>query len=246
MLKIFLCEDNSTQRTKISTLINNIIENENFDMKLIISTESPQDILDYVSTNKTTGLYFLDVDLNSNINGIELAQIIRKYDPKGFIVFITTHEEMSYLTFKYKVEAMDYIIKNNYPFIESRILECLKLANERYSFRNDTSKANFILKSGDKLINVELSKITFFETSATVHKIILHTLDSQIEFYAQLKDITKLVDERFYRCHKSFLVNTDNISNIDTSSRIITMTNGEQCPISVKYLKQFKKTAIQK
>ena len=113
MLKIFLCEDNSTQRTKISTLINNIIENENFDMKLIISTESPQDILDYVSTNKTTGLYFLDVDLNSNINGIELAQIIRKYDPKVFIVFITTHEEMNYLTFKYKVEAMDYIIKNS-------------------------------------------------------------------------------------------------------------------------------------
>lgn len=246
MLKIFLCEDNSNQRNTISKLINNLIKDENFDMDLTISTPYPQDIIDYITNNKTTGLYFLDVDLNSTINGIELAQIIRKYDPSGFIVFITTHEEMSYLTFTYKVEAMDYIVKNNYPFIENRILQCLKLANERYSFRNDTPKSNFILKSGDKIINVEPSKITFFETSNTIHKIILHTLDSQIEFYAQLKDITKLVDQRFYRCHKSFLVNTDNIENIDTTSRIITMINGEQCPISVKYLKQFKKTAIQK
>ena len=244
LLKIFLCEDNSNQRNSISKLINNLIEKENLDMNLTLSTPYPHDIINYLKDNKTTGLYFLDVDLNSTINGIELAQIIRQYDPAGFIVFITTHEEMSYLTFTYKVEAMDYIVKNNYPFIESRILQCLQLSNERYTFRSDTPKPNFVLKSGDKIINVELSKITFFETSSTIHKIILHTLDSQIEFYAQLKDITKLVDERFYRCHKSFLVNTENIENIDTESRIINMINGEQCHISVKYLKQFKKTGL--
>lgn len=47
------------------------------------------------------------------MNGFELAQEIRKFDPRGFIIFITTHAELSYMTFTYKVEALDYIIKDD-------------------------------------------------------------------------------------------------------------------------------------
>ena len=34
---------------------------------------------------------------------------------------LRTHAEMSYLTFLYKVEAMDYIIKDNYKNISKRM-----------------------------------------------------------------------------------------------------------------------------
>ena len=52
-----------------------------------------------------TGIYFLDVDLKSDINGIKLGSKIREKDTRGFIIFTTTHLEMSYFAFKYKVEA---------------------------------------------------------------------------------------------------------------------------------------------
>lgn len=107
MLSIFVCEDNNEQREKFTKIIQNLILIENFDMELKLSTSKPDDILDYLAENDVSGLYFLDIDLKSSINGIELASMIRQYDPRGFIVFITTHSEMSYLTFIYKVEAMD-------------------------------------------------------------------------------------------------------------------------------------------
>ena len=110
MLKIFVCEDNIEQKEKLKNIIENIILIENYDMNLELATGDPHKILNYLKSTETSGIYFLDVDLHCDINGIQLAEQIRKYDPRGFIIFITTHAEMSYLTFIYKVEAMDYII----------------------------------------------------------------------------------------------------------------------------------------
>ena len=111
MLKAFICEDNKNQREKLTKIIEDIILIENYDMDLGLSTSDPYELINSITGTTNTGIYFLDVDLHSDINGIQLAEKIREHDPRGFIVFITTHAEMSYLTFIYKVEAMDYIIK---------------------------------------------------------------------------------------------------------------------------------------
>lgn len=114
MLKVYICEDNKDHRENFKRIIDNILVIENYDMKLELATANPKDILDNIKESDGASVYFLDVDLKSDINGIQLAEKIREYDPSGFIIFITTHAEMSYLTFMYKIEAMDYIIKDNY------------------------------------------------------------------------------------------------------------------------------------
>lgn len=238
MLNIFVCEDNNKQLDKFTEAIENIIIIENFDMDLILSTENPNDILDYLSTNESTGLYFLDIDLKSTINGIQLAEKIREFDPRGFIVFITTHAEMSYLTFIYKVEAMDYIIKDNYQNIKERFHQCIINANEKYCSKTSELQRNFTIKVDDKIINVEYNKIIFFETSSNIHKVILHAENRQVEFYAQMKEIeNKLDSDIFYRCHKSFIVNKNKIKEIDTKNRIAYMTSGQECIISTRLIK---------
>lgn len=237
MLRIFVCEDNKEQRERFAKIIQDITLIENFDMELTMTTAKPDDILNYLSENDISGLYFLDIDLKSSINGIELAAKIRQSDPRGFIVFITTHSEMSYLTFIYKVEAMDYIIKDNYNNIKERIHQCIVDAHKKYSAKATDLQKVFSMKADDKIINVEYSKILFFETSSTIHKVIVHTLDRQIEFYAKLKDIESKLDSRFYRCHKSFIVNKDNIREIDLNNRCLKMVNGQTCLISTRMMK---------
>ncbi|GKX68953.1 LytR/AlgR family response regulator transcription factor [Inconstantimicrobium mannanitabidum] len=241
MLKIFVCEDNDQQRKRITDIVDNIIMIENLDMEVALSTEKPQNILDYIKENDVSGMYFLDVDLKDTINGITLAEQIRKYDPRGFIIFITTHAEMSYLTFLYKVEAMDYIIKDNYNNIKERVHQCIMNANEKYTAKTTDLQKIFTMKCEDKLINVEYNKILFFETSDVIHKVILHATDRQIEFYAKMKEIEEKLDERFYRCHKSYLVNKDNIKELDVKNRIAQMINGEECLISTRSIKGLTK-----
>jgi len=237
MLKIFVCEDNREQRERFYKIIKDIILIEELDMELALVSDKPDDIINYVSENNLSGLYFLDIDLKATINGIELATKIRKYDPRGFIVFVTTHAEMSYLTFLYKVEAMDYIIKDNYNNIKERIHQCIIDANIKYSAKTTELQKIFSIKAEEKIINIEYNKILFFETSPTIHKIIVHATDRQIEFYAKMKEIEEKLDSRFYRCHKSCIVNKDNIKEIDRNDRSIYMINGEKCLISTRALK---------
>ena len=47
-------------------------------------------------------------------------------------------------------------------------------------------------------------------------------------------DIEKELDQRFYRCHRSYLVNTDNIAEIDYGQLMIRMKNGEICPVATR------------
>ncbi|ERK29591.1 MULTISPECIES: LytR/AlgR family response regulator transcription factor [Clostridium] len=237
MLNIYVCEDDEKQRDSFAKFIDDITIIENLDMKLALSTGDPYELIEYVKQSKYSGVYFLDVDLNSNIDGIRLAEKIRKYDSRGFVIFVTTHAEMSYLTFVYRVEALDYIIKDDYLNIKNRIHQCILEALDKYSRRKKDNDV-FTINTDERIINVEYDKILFFETSKKIHKIVLHATDRQVEFYGQMKDIEEDLDENFIRVHKSYLVNKKNISEINKLSRKITMKNGEQCIISIKALRK--------
>ena len=153
MIKIYICEDIEEQRNRIRSLVKDIILEEKLDMTIEIASPNPMEILNKAKENdKDISLYFFDVDLNSNINGIDLASKIREFDQRGFIVFITTHGEMSYLTFTYKVEAMDYIIKDDYSNMAERIKECILEAKKRYLKSDEEEGKVFTIRKEDKVI----------------------------------------------------------------------------------------------
>lgn len=240
MLKIYVCEDIEVQRRKLQKTIENIVLMEDLDMELSCVSDNPHTILEKVKETEDVGIYFLDIDLGTDMTGLALAQEIRKYDPRGFIIFVTTHSEMSYMTFIYKLEALDFILKDNSEELERRVYDCILKANQRYASANNKVQANFSVKVNEKVFTVDYDEILFFETSMNVHKIILHCKNRQMEFLGKIKDIEQEVDERFYRCHRSFLVNKDNIREIDFQNRVIYMVNGDECLISSRMMKGLK------
>lgn len=237
MLNIYLCEDNETQRNLIKDFIEKIILIEDYDLSFQCSTNNPHDVLDIVKKEPQVGLYFLDIDLNCDMTGLVLAQEIRKYDPRGFIVFITTHSEMSYMTFSYKVEAMDFILKDNPKELQNRIHQCINNAYTKYSSNYNQYNRNFTIKTMDKELCFPYDDIVYFETSQTPHKLILHGVHTLVEFQAKLKDIEPSLDSRFARCHRSYLINKNHIKEINLKERTITMNNGDTCFASAKLIK---------
>lgn len=237
MLNVYICEDNEQQRSQIEKVIKNIILIEEYDMKLVKSTSNPYEILEAVKESPEVGVYFLDIDLNTDMNGLMLAKKIRSYDPRCFIVFITSHSEMSYMTFMYKVEAMDFIIKDDIHNIKIRIHECMNKSLQLYSSVNNKIQKSITIKVADKFLTIALEEINFVETSSNYHKLILHSVNRLVEFNNTLKEFEEKLDERFVRCHRSFIVNKDNIENIDRKKRVIVMKNGDTCLYSTRLVK---------
>lgn len=233
MINVYICEDNNEQLDKIKNAVNNTIIIENYDMQIVTATSDPYEILENIESDASIGIYFLDVDLNADINGIQLAEKIRQYDSKGAIIFVTTHAEMSYLTFKYKIEALDFIIKDDFNIITQRVRECIIYAHEKLSEVNKKNDV-FRIKTRDKIILVEYGKIISFETSDKHHKITLYTDTRQLEFYGNMKDTIKMLDDRFVRCHNSYIINKDYIQEIDKKNRLIFMTTGQKILASVR------------
>ncbi|MBV7276074.1 response regulator transcription factor [Clostridium sp. PL3] len=236
MLDIIICEDNNYQRKVIEDIIINQLKKLNLGISIALTTDNPDDVIKYVEDRRVKPfIYFLDVELKSEINGIELAKKIRKYDPMGYIVFVTSHAELTLLTFEYKVQAMDYIVKNDLNKMENKINECIKEAYNDY--KSSSVKTGPIqINVGNKVIYFNPDDILFFETTDKNHRIRIHTKDETIEFHGTLKEIEEVLPDSYYKPHRSYLVNTKKIKCIDKKELIIHMINNETCYIALRYL----------
>lgn len=206
--------------------------------EIALATDNPYEVLEQAKNMNDIGCYFLDIQLSTDINGIKLGSEIRKHDPVGNIIFVTSHSELTYLTFVYKVAAMDFIFKDDPAELRTRIIDCLETAHTRLQLLSkDNSVETIELKRGSNSVYVQYDDIMFFESSTKSHRLIAHLDNRQIEFYGNLKELSQL-DDRFFRCHNSFVVNRHNIESIDSKERIVYFKNKEHCYASVRNVKK--------
>ena len=150
------------------------------------------------------------------------------------------------ITFRYKVSALDFIDKAlDEEHFSERVESAIEYTLEKLGAT--VSEDSFSFETAMARVQVPFHKILYFESSPTVHKVILHTKEERIEFYAGLSDLEK-ADSRLYQCHRSFVVNPENIVKIDKEEKMAVFENQESCLISrMKYrgllerMKQMKK-----
>ncbi|MGM0214738.1 LytR/AlgR family response regulator transcription factor [Enterococcus sp. AZ109] len=236
MMKVFICEDEAPLRELYRIHIHKKIMINELDAIIALSTDKPMYILDYLKQNRdTTGIYFLDIDLGNEMDGLTLAKEIRKYDTLGKIIFITTHDEMVPLTFKYKVEALDFIVKDSVESVQNAITECLDTVFAKQMIQPE-KRQQYLIRAGKSERYVNYKDILFFETSPKPHVLNVYTATGRISFYGAIKETADLGDN-FERVHKSYVVNLDNVRSIDKEELELTMINGQRCAVSRKKLK---------
>jgi len=246
MLSIFVCEDDNNYREQITKVVDNYIFGKELVMKVVCSTPSPDEVINYLSNiNKVAGLYFLDLDLGSkNINGIELAQKIRDYDPRGFIIFITSSGNSHQLTFEYKVEAMDYIVKGDIN-LKERIHKCIDNAIAKYTAKSTPLQNTLAIKLTKNLkgqvVYLDPSAILYIETSPISRNLIINTETSRYETRETLKHFQKQLDSRFFRCHRSIIVNIDKVSKYDRGQGALHLISGDSIDVSNGDIKRLVK-----
>jgi len=242
MLSIFICEDNVKQRENLEETIKKYNFIEDLEMELVLSTGDPQAILTHLKINPhIIGLYFIDVNLENEMNGMTLATEIRKLDRTGKIVFVTTHSELVYLTFTYKIEALDYIIKTpEFEEVEEKVRQCLKVAHERYIGNASVGTKQYKVKINGKTHIIPFHEVMFFETTETRHITTLNLENSKLRYRSTLKEIADYSFD-FLRIHNSVVVNVKNISSIDRKEMMLEMKNGQKCSISIRGLRLLSK-----
>lgn len=238
MLPIYVCDDEKKQVEFIAKIINDIIieENRQDELYVICATQDPEEILRCLYKNQKQSIYFLDIDLgNDKMNGLELGKRIRSLDPRGYIIIVTIHSEMAVITYKSKIEAMEFINKDEPLIMPIAIRECILHALElSYIERASKESATICLHGKQKY---ELNEIILIEVRQNrPGRISIVTSNNAADLTGTLSEIILRLGNRFCQCHKSYIINLMHVKLIDKGFAV--MDNGMQVPISFRRKKQ--------
>ncbi len=214
MLKIAICDDEPFMCGLLKEKIEEYLQKGSKEFKIFCypNGESLPVFGDF-------DIVLLDVQM-PGINGMELAKRLRENGNSCAVIFVTILKEPVFDAFE--VDAVDYLCK---PVDEVR----LKRALERAIRRIDVQKGKALLiHTMNHRQSVKLDSILYCEVFN--RKILLHTQQGVIEYYSRLSDVENQLDKRFAKCHRSYLVNLDYLS--ECSKGQIILTNGERIPVS--------------
>lgn len=232
MIPIYICDDETLLLSQLKKLVSDQVMIAAYDMGPIQTFTAPEELLVEISGKCHRGIYFLDVDFPGSMNGFELARKIRSLDSRGFIIFITAHEDLAAETFRYQLEAMDYVVKGDEDRIKSRIQSCLANAEKRILAEPKEDTPYYPLKMADTIRHIPLSQILYLEAIGRKHLVLLRLLNETVEFYGCLTAIEEELGKGFWRCHRGFLVNREHIHKIHLKENFVELTNGEHCLLS--------------
>ncbi len=235
MLPVYICEDDAVLRAAQRGFLERQILIEGLDMEVVLCSGHPEELLQAVEASSGRGIYFLDVELKGeSMDGFSLGQEIRKLDSRGFIIYVTAFADLAFETFRYHLEALDYIVKGDTERMYAGIRHCLKVITERMCEENKQERSFFSVKVMDVVKHIPVDEIMFFETAGRTHRIELHGKNDRIDFIGSIRELEKELGERFLRVHRAYLVNMAQIAQLDLKNREILMQNGERCLFSRK------------
>jgi DNA-binding LytR/AlgR family response regulator len=153
-------------------------------------------------------IIFLDMEM-PELNGIETGLLIRGISNESIIIFITSHKEYAYES--YKVKAKDYLLKPlSYHELENVLLHILKEKSKPKKFLD--------LKDVDGVMHhIPVNEITHILRKKEDRKIHIYCLDKKdIKVVQTIENLEKLLvnNESIVKSSKSCLINMDNVRAI--------------------------------
>ena len=224
MLNFVICDDNKSVLDRLAKMLESIFMEHNYDAEIKFKTTESDKLKDYIRNNNVD-VVILDINLNSDVSGLKLAEELRKWNKHFYLIFTTGHLEYALLA--YRVKTFDYIPK---PVTMERLESTVSRIFEDVT--NSTNKQRFIRVGNSKIV-IKVSDIIYIKKDGM--KLIYHTITSDYEVYSSFIRIESTLPKNFIRCHKSYIVNLDNIKNIIANKNIIVFTNDETCSIGPKY-----------
>ena len=222
MLNFVICDDNPAVLNRLSKMLEAIFITNDIDAEIGLKALSASNVINYLESNKVDVL-ILDINLKSETTGCDIAEMVRKKNKDVYIIFTTGHLEYALIAYKYK--TFDYLPK---PIVDERLEETiLRLMDDMKS-----SPSKFIRLNNNKTI-INQDEVNYIKKDGM--KLVFCTNNRTYETYSSFNKIQNCLPDNFVRCHKSFIVNVKNISDINSNNNTILFSPNESCSIGAKY-----------
>ena len=180
------------------------------------------------------------VDICGN-GGIDYAKKVRSTN-KDMSILLIVDLSLSPATYIMpSIMAASLLIR---PFDRAAVKNVIDTVLKDYCeyFEQEDGGKSFVVETREGKRLVPYSGIVYFESRNK--KIFLGTDNEEYSFYGTLDNLEETLDDRFIRCHRSFIAAKKRISKIVLSKNIVVLDNGCEIPLSRSYKNKVKE-AIQ-
>ncbi len=193
-------------------------------------------------------LVLIDIILASDKTGIDLGKHIRENYDIPFI-FVTSNSDRATVENAKTVKPNGYLVK---PFEQQDLYTSIEIALSNFTYgtaksssegsmsdddvpmSNSVLKDSIFVKKQHLYYRIQFEDIQFIKADNVYLEV--NTVDKKFLVRSPLKDyLEKLPKKKFYRAHKSYIVNVDHIDAINSKD---VMINNNLIPIS-KDFKEF-------
>ncbi len=217
-MRIAVCDDQIEFQNILLSHLNGLKGNYKLD---IATFDSGERLIESVKDENYYNIFFLDIQME-NMNGIEVAEVIRKYDKKASIIFITSHPD--YAIDGYKVSALHYLLK---PITSDQFMEVFKKAVNNLELQNKMITIN----SGTKVVSIDVSSILYIESYG--REVFFYTKESMYKTYSSFSnELERLEKFNFAQSHRCYMVNLAHVKAVEKQN--VLLSKNIKVPLSRK------------
>ena len=232
MINIAVCDDEKYMIEQLKKLAADFFGKKNTDIS-VAEFSSGEELL---RSKERIDILFLDIGMHG-LDGIETARMLRAHGYNGFLIFITVLKEMVFRSFE--AAPFDYLLKPVKEEHFEKTMERLFL-----SMQNSLSpeKANLLVRKGCESNIISFQNIICCEIID--RKVYLYLASGEvIDYYERIENLEKKLDGRFFRCHRSYLINLNHLKSYRNNTAY--MADGKEIPVSRLRSKEFSKVILQ-
>lgn len=230
---IHILEDDAKQRTEIEQRITKVIKKNKYKMEIGVSCGNPDKFLE-LTKSYPQSVFILDVVLETDMTGLDVAKIIRETRVcHDFLIIITSELDFMHLALSYNIEVMNFIFKKEKDKIDSQLESSMMMVQRKM---NEKEKKNIYLKYRGILIQQE--KVLYIQTvHEEKNKVeLIDTDNDKHTLRGSLKDIWNEggLDNRFYFINRSVIINLQHVEHCDKEKSIVRLKKGYEFPVSFR------------
>lgn len=225
-MNIAICDDEKALHKELKEALCNYSRDRGIEIYTFCFTSGSE----LIKSSEMFDIIFMDYEMN-DLNGIETSEIIRKNNDTTTIIFLSAYPNVVFDTFSV----------NTFRFL-TKPLNIDKMYDALDAYRNSVDKDNLlIIKTLEKTWSIKHSEIIYAE--ARKKHTLIRTIKTTLEIAKCLGEIESMLpEEKFFRVHKSFVVNFSHITNYD--KEFILFDNNEKAALGNKYYSAFKKVFL--
>lgn len=226
-MNVFLCDDQAEFMHGFANDLKGYFSARKMSFQLFLFTDGAKLLCSGIAPD----IIFLDIKMGKE-SGLETARKIRETNTRTKIVFLTAYKQYVFQSFD--VDASHYLIK---PVSEQKLYAVLDHVIRQL---NPFKESPIIVRSGQATLCVSCSDLLYIEVNNKT--VTLHNENGITEFRGKLESVEKNLPPRFYRCHRSFIVNMDYVVRFDKMD--LHLANGELIPVSKRKYQEFSRTFL--